>query len=1465
MSESTNTHRSKTEWLFVLISVCVLAVCLYYAFARAFLAPNPGVTINTGWVVTYVDPCDSHPGWCETNPGRLEVGDQLVRIGDLTYDHYRRDRRIVPFAGYAPGESVPVTLRRDGQERTAHWEMPVPTAGDRLTGLAGLLFSLPFWAAGTIGLLFLRPRNRRWRLLVAFYYLAAVWLAAGTASHLGVGASSLTMHAVTWLLAAVCLHLHALVPALILRRRPRHLLPALYAVAAVLALLELFQLLPRSAYSLGLLLAIAGSLGLLAWRLFDRSFRSARPATCLMLASIGLAFGPSLLLALLPNLLGFPAPGDIAITVSLLSIPILPLGYTYAVYKRRLGTLEFRTNRALATYSFVLLYGTLFALVHLLGVQWIGTVANSLAVDIVVSLLFIAAAPSLYTRFRHLVSRLIYGVELDPDEIVHVFTARISATLSLEALGDLLAGEVTRSLFIRQSALYLLEDAEPRLVYASGVELDGAQATLQRLQSSPIRMGEYIPPPVEQSELGDRGGDEFSWVRLAIPLVVREQTIGVWLLGRRDPEDYYSQNDIALLTTLASQVAVAVENIRLFEEAQREIAERRQVEESLRESQRRLSHLMASLPGMAYRCRNDPGWTMNFVSEGCFGLTGYHPADLVASRTIAYGCLIHPDDRQGVWDRAQGALGQHRPFQLSYRIRTSEGQEKWVWEQGSGVFGPQGNLVAVEGFIADVTDRVRAEQQVRREAARAKALARIANQLNAQLEVGVVLDTVCREAALTLDMPAASVYLCDDGSEWLTCASSFGFAPELLDRFPLVPFKFYEDYRKEGTPIIIRDVRAVPGLPGSELLAELDMRTNVSAVMLHEETVLGALNVTSFDSVRDLTEDELAFLQGLADQAAVAMANATLLEQSQQRSAELTMLNRTGQLMSSTLDLATVLETTMRQAVAVLQVETGSILLLDPDSGDLVFEAAYGQAGEALQGRRLPRGCGIASWVAQQGSSVVVPDVQADDRYYSQIDADTGFTTHSMVCVPLVSRGHTIGVVQALNKVGGAFSPEDRRLLEALAGPAANAIENARLYKALDEERTSLARRVEARTAELRVANEELARAARLKDEFLASMSHELRTPLNAILGMSEVLRSEIYGPLDEKQNKSVRVIEESGRHLLNLINDILDVAKIEAGKIELEIRPVSVDAVCRASLQFVRQEALKKRIAVSSTVDTAVTIVEADERRLKQILINLLTNAVKFTPEGGEVGLEAMGDAENQLLHFSVWDTGIGIAREDVERLFKPFVQLDSSLSREYSGTGLGLALVRRLVEMHGGSVMVDSDVGKGSRFTVTLPWRERVAEVSPGRGYPEPEAEDAVLRVPSSRLLILLAEDDEINTDMILGYLEAKGYRVIVAQNGVEAVNRAKEEKPDLVLMDIQMPEVDGLEATQRIRADADREVATIPIVALTALAMTGDEERCLQAGANAYVSKPVSLKSLTQAIETQLMPSRRAADEA
>jgi len=399
-----------------------------------------------------------------------------------------------------------------------------------------------------------------------------------------------------------------------------------------------------------------------------------------------------------------------------------------------------------------------------------------------------------------------------------------------------------------------------------------------------------------------------------------------------------------------------------------------------------------------------------------------------------------------------------------------------------------------------------------------------------------------------------------------------------------------------------------------------------------------------------------------------------------------------------------------------------------------------------------------------------------------------------------------------------------------------------------------LEQRVADRTAELSLANSELSRVMRSKDDFLSAMSHELRTPLNAILGLSESLAEGVYGDMNTKQVKSINTIAESGHHLLALINDLLDIAKIGAGKMELELTKANVEDLCQASLRFVMEQAQKQKINLKLVMDNQSVMLTADERRLKQILVNLLSNAVKFTPNGGSVTLETKCDLESESLMFSVRDTGIGIATEDLKRLFSPFTQLDSKLSRQYAGTGLGLTLVMKLVELHGGSVAVESEIGKGSCFTVRIPCKglDTLNQHNPSGTISLTEITPAET-LPSNTPLILVADDNEINLMTVTDYLRANKLRVIQARDGLEAVKMVREHIPSLVLMDIQMPLMDGLDAIAHLRADDKH--TDMPIIALTSRAMVGDRERCIAVGANDYLSKPVNMKQLVKTIRAHL----------
>lgn len=388
----------------------------------------------------------------------------------------------------------------------------------------------------------------------------------------------------------------------------------------------------------------------------------------------------------------------------------------------------------------------------------------------------------------------------------------------------------------------------------------------------------------------------------------------------------------------------------------------------------------------------------------------------------------------------------------------------------------------------------------------------------------------------------------------------------------------------------------------------------------------------------------------------------------------------------------------------------------------------------------------------------------------------------------------------------------------------------------------------------LRQANERLTEANRAKSEFLANVSHELRTPLNAIIGFSDLLREGNTGTLNERQDEFVGDIHESGEHLLRLINGILDLSKIEAGKMEIHREVFAIHDVVSEAVAMVTPQAAQKGLRVEPTCDDDVGQVLLDPGMCRQILVNLLSNAVKFTPRGGDVHVGCQRVGQDLLVHVS--DTGIGITSEDVTRIFDEFYQVDGSYSRSYGGTGLGLALVRKMIEMQGGTIDVQSAPGEGSRFTLRFPGAalaerptpKRESQVSVGDEVPE-DPLDATER----GWVVLLVEDNPVNRKLARNVLRAQGFEVWEAPTGEDALKELGMRQPDLILMDLQLPGMDGLEVTRRVKADP--RTADLPVVALTAHVREADEQKAREAGCVGYITKPIRLASFPGQVESFL----------
>jgi len=639
----------------------------------------------------------------------------------------------------------------------------------------------------------------------------------------------------------------------------------------------------------------------------------------------------------------------------------------------------------------------------------------------------------------------------------------------------------------------------------------------------------------------------------------------------------------------------------------------------------------------------------------------------------------------------------------------------------------------------------------------------------------------------------------------------------------------------------IADVLADPDYALMDAQRVGGYRTVMGVPMLLDGEVVGVLSVWR-TQVDPFSDHAVEVLTTFAAQAALAVRTVELVRTLESRSSELgrkvnqlEALRAVGEAVSSSLNLTEMLNTIITQAVELSGSDGGSIYEFEEGTKEFRVETVCGtsqEAFDALRRARIGLDDTFMGKAATLGRSLELTDLRDAplDPHLSAL-AETGW--RSLVAVPMLREGRIVGAMVIRRHTPGRIPQEISDLLETFASQSALALTNAQLYRQLERQSAAL----------------EI--ASRHKSEFLASMSHELRTPLNAIIGFSEVLLERMFGELNERQDDYLRDIWSSGKHLLELLNDILDLSKIEAGQMVLNRSEFVVSESLEYCLSMVRERALKQGIHLGLKADPEVGLLNADRLRFRQVVLNLLSNAVKFTPEGGRVDVRA--SVRDQDLVVLVTDTGVGVPAEDRERIFDSFQQ-GTRTSEQVEGTGLGLTLSKRILELHGGRIWVDSEAGQGSTFGIALPTGSGEPALTP-----VPQVDLAGIATgpsPGPGPTVVVVEDDRRSFDLLRVYLEAAGARVVSARDGREGLDTVRRLNPAGVVLDILLPGIDGWEVLAQLKADPA--TASIPVIVVS---MLDERGRGFALGAAEYLVKPVGKEQLLAALyRAAAMPERQ-----
>lgn len=1010
--------------------------------------------------------------------------------------------------------------------------------------------------------------------------------------------------------------------------------------------------------------------------------------------------------------------------------------------------------------------------------------------------------------------------------------------------------------------------------------------------------------------------------QILVPLLCGEAVWGLLTVAEDNQSRDWRPEEIELLQSLAAQLAIALQQVTTAERLAVEAKERQQAEARCQETEKRYESLAAAAPVGIFRA--DAQGLYTYVNHRCCQIIGLSPAEILGQ---GWQQTLHPEDREQVIASWQQAVQGQTPFQREYRFQRVDGTIIWVYgqvvlEQAAGdtvsYVGTLTDITIRQRAEQQLQDLITATAATTGQDFFPTLVRHIAAALDVSYAMvtersGETLETLafwngaafqktyCYPIAETPceRVLAKGAFYCSHNVQKqfphdldlveLQAESYLGIAlqgsmGEAIGHLCVLDTRPIQDIQRAENLLQVFAARAATEIERQRANFQLEQLNQALEAKVEERTLELREREARYRALVEVMPDLMIRLRADGTQldivtgqnvtlfnpeqpqVGVSIYDMTPFDFAQQRMAHVHKALQTQELQVYDYDLRIDGQCFSEEARIVALNAEEVLVIVQNITERKQTEKALRESKQFIQTvldtfplsvfwkdrESVYLGCNRNFLRDANLSSVADIIGKTDyDMPWAQTEAEAYRADDRQV---MDSGTVKTGIIESQQQAGGCqrWLETNKLPLYSLTGDVIGVLatyQDITARKAAEEQ--------------LRCTNEELARATQLKDEFLANMSHELRTPLNAILGMTEALQEKVFGPVNKGQQKALRTIERSGAHLLELINDILDLSKIESGQISLDLSSSSVATLCQSSLAFVKQQAAKKRIRLEPLLPANLPNLIVDERRIRQVLINLLTNAVKFTPEGGSIRIqvsclsrpESRGNdlPPQNWLRIAISDTGIGIEPEHLNKLFQPFVQIDSALNRKFAGTGLGLSLVKRITELHNGRVGVTSKVGTGSCFTIDLPYCGQMPVNSepgpPADRGPEGQGAEPVALSP----LILLAEDSEAGRITISSYLTIKGYQLLLAKNGQEAVAVAEATPPDMILMDIQMPGMDGLEAMRRIRRNPC--LSDVPIIALTALAMPGDRERCLSAGATDYCSKPVKLRELAAAIKALL----------